>query len=151
VRQLGSDSVIDNMALLAIGAFGWGLSLCTYRIFARRNGWPMGSLHADLPAVPTVIGLVALFIALTFAAARGAGDGWVIVLFGALLAVFWTGFLRVGSQVSLVLAPLATVLLVLAWLSEPYYAGRFSGADVERSSQTARADSAGGAVFLDDN
>lgn len=112
--------MIDNMALLAIAAFGWGLSLCTYRIFARQNGWSMGSLHADLPAVPAVIGLFALFVALMFAVARGIGDGgWVIVLFGFLLFVFWTGFLRVGSQISLVLAPIASILLLLAWLSEP--------------------------------
>lgn len=112
--------MIDNMALLAIAAFGWGLSLATYRIFARQNGWSMGSLHADLPAVPAVIGLFALFVALMFAAARGFGDGgWVIVLFGFLFFVFWTGFLRVGSQISLILAPIASILLLLAWLSEP--------------------------------
>lgn len=113
--------MIDNLALLAIAAFGWGLSLCTYRIFARQNGWPMGSLHADLPAVPAIVGLFALFVALMFAAARGAAEGgWVIVLFGGLLAVFWTGFLRVGSQISLILAPVAAVLLLLGWLSDPF-------------------------------
>lgn len=113
--------MIDNLAILAICAFGWGLSLCTYRIFARQNGWPMGSLHADLPAVPAVVGLFALFVALTFAAAHGASEGgWVIVVFGLLLALFWTGFLRVGSQVSLVLAPLAAILLLLGWLNEPF-------------------------------
>ena len=112
--------MIDNLALLAIAAFGWGLSLATYRVFAHQNNWPMGSLHADLPAVPTVLGLFALFVGLMFAASRGVDDGgWVIVLFGVLLAVFWTGFLRVGSQVSLILAPLATVLLLIGWLSAP--------------------------------
>lgn len=115
--------MIDNLALLAIGAFGWGLSLCTYRIFARQNGWPMGSLHTDLPAVPVVVGLFALFVSLTFAAAHGASEGgWVIVVFGLLLALFWTGFLRVGSQVSLVLAPLAAILLLFGWLNEPFAA-----------------------------
>jgi hypothetical protein len=43
----------------------------------------------------------------------------VIILFGILLAIFWTGFLRVGSQVSLFLAPVATVLLITGWLSIP--------------------------------
>lgn len=112
--------MIDYLALLAIGAFGWGLSLATYRHFARHKGWPMGSLHADLPAVPTIIGLFAIFVALMFAAARGTGaGGWVIIVFGLLLAVFWTGFLRVGSQIALILAPLATVLLLINWLAEP--------------------------------
>jgi hypothetical protein len=54
-----------------------------------------------------------------FAAARGPEDGgWIILLFGVLLAVFWTGFLRVGSQISLFLAPVALGLLLLAWFSD---------------------------------
>ncbi len=111
--------MIDAMFLLAVGAFGWGLSLATYRMFARRNGWPMGSLQADLPAVPTILGLCALLVGLLFAAARGPElGGWVILLFGVLLAVFWTGFLRVGSQISLFLAPIATALLLVSWLSD---------------------------------
>ena len=36
---------------------------------------------------------------------------------GLLWAFFWTGFMRVGSQASLFLAPIATVVLVLAWIS----------------------------------
>jgi hypothetical protein len=111
--------MIDNMFLLAIGAFGWGLSLATYRMFARRNSWPMGSLHGDLPAVPAILGIVALLTGLAFAAARGSETGgWHILLFGVLLAIFWTGFLRVGSQISLFLAPFATALLLLGWLSD---------------------------------
>lgn len=110
--------MIDLPALLAIAALGWGLSLATYRAFARRNGWPLGSLHADLPAVPTIIGLVAIFVALAFASWRGTADGgWIVVLFGVLLWVFWTGFLRVGSQVSLFLAPIATAFLIFVWLA----------------------------------
>ncbi len=42
----------------------------------------------------------------------------MIVLFGLLLAVFWTGFLRVGSQISLFLAPVALIFLLLAWFSD---------------------------------
>jgi hypothetical protein len=111
--------MIDNMFLLAIGAFGWGLSLATYRMFARRNGWPMGSLHGDLPAVPAILGIFALLVGLAFAAARGPETGgWHIMLFGVLLAIFWTGFLRVGSQISLFLAPIATALLLVGWLSD---------------------------------
>lgn len=109
--------MIDNLFLLAIGAFGWGLSLTTYRLFARKYDWPMGSLHADLPAIPILVGLFALTMGLLFAAARGVDyGGWIIVVSGLLLAIFWTGFLRVGSQISLVLAPLAATLLLMGWL-----------------------------------
>lgn len=109
--------MIDNLFLLAIGAFGWGLSLASYRFFARRYAWPMGALHADLPAVPTLLGLLSLLVAIGFAAARGTEyGGWVIIAFGLALTIFWIGFLRVGSQISLFLAPAAAVLLVLGWL-----------------------------------
>lgn len=111
--------MIDNLFLLAIGAFGWGLSLTTYRLFARQNRWPMGALQADLPVVPMLIGLLALVLGLAFAAARGADfGGWLIVLFGLLLAIFWTGFLRVGSQISLFLAPVAAALLLIGWMPQ---------------------------------
>lgn len=112
--------MIDNLFLLAIGAFGWGLSLATYRLFARRNGWPMGALQADLPGIPILLGLAALLAAIAFATARGVEyGGWVIVACGLLFAVFWTGFLRVGSQISLFLAPWAGFILLLGWLAEP--------------------------------
>lgn len=111
--------MIDERFLLAVAALGWGLSLATYRMFARRNGWPMGSLQSDLPAVPVVLGLAAFLAGLLFAAARGAEDGgFIILLFGVLLAIFWTGFLRVGSQISLFLAPIAMALLLVAWFSD---------------------------------
>jgi hypothetical protein len=111
--------MIDERFLLAVAALGWGLSLATYRMFARRNGWPMGSLQVDLPAVPVILGLAAFLAGLLFAAARGPDDGgWVILLFGVLLAVFWTGFLRVGSQISIFLAPVAMAFLLLAWFSD---------------------------------
>lgn len=116
----GEGALVDNLLLLAIGAVGWGLSLATYRLFARRVSWPMGALHVDLPAVPVVIGLFALLAGIGFAAARGSETGGVvIVVSGLLLAVFWTGFLRVGSQVSLLLAPAAAMLLILGWLAGP--------------------------------
>lgn len=112
--------MFDNMFLLAVAALGWGLSLATYGVFARQRGWPMGALQIDFPAVPIAIGIFAVAAALGFAAARGVeAGGWVIVLFGILLAIFWTGFLRVGSQISLILAPIATALLVAGWLSLP--------------------------------
>lgn len=113
--------MIDNLFLLAVAALGWGLSLATYGAFARRQEWPMGALQHDFPAVPVLLGLFSVAVALWFALARGVdAGGWIIILFGVLLAVFWTGFLRVGSQISLFLAPIATVLLISGWLAAPY-------------------------------
>jgi hypothetical protein len=110
----------DNLAILAVAALGWGLSLCTYRLFARSNGWPMGALHADLPVIPVLIGIAGVAFGLWFATARGADyGGWVIIAFGIILAAVWTGFLRVGSQIALFLVPIATFLLVLGWLAVP--------------------------------
>ncbi|MEO1206182.1 MAG: hypothetical protein AAFV45_07610 [Pseudomonadota bacterium] len=114
--------MIDNLFLLAVASFGWGLSLTTYRLFAKRNHWPMGALHADLPLIPIMIGLFALMAGLLFAASRGVEfGGWVIIGCGLLLALFWTGFLRVGSQISIFLAPVAAVLLLVGWL--PFFFG----------------------------
>ncbi len=116
----GAAPMVDNLFLLAIAALGLSLSLATYRLFARARAWPMGALQADLPFVPVLIGLVGLFSALLFATARGADDGgWVIIVLGLLFAALWTGFLRVGSQISLFLAPIATFLLLLGWLAVP--------------------------------
>ena len=112
--------MIDNMFLMAVCALGWGLSLATYSLFARSWNWPAGALHVDFPALPVLLGMGSVAVALTFASMRGADDGgWVIVLFGFLLAVFWTGFLRVGSQISLFLAPISAGLLIAAWLAVP--------------------------------
>lgn len=112
--------MIDNLFLLAVAAFGLGLSLCTYRMFARRNNWPMGALQADLPVVPVLIGVISALSGLLFAAARGPEyGGWIIVGCGFLLALFWTGFLRVGSQISLFLAPIVTAFLLVGWLAAP--------------------------------
>jgi hypothetical protein len=111
--------------LLAIGAFGWGLSLATYKAVAARNAWPVGALHVDAPVVPILLGSLSLLTAVWFAADRGAAlGGWVIVVCGLVLAVFWTGFLRVGSQVSLFLAPAAAALLVVGWLGGAFAFGR---------------------------
>lgn len=114
--------MIDNLFLLAIAAVGWGLSLATYRMFARHNSWPMGALHADLPAIPILIGIFSFLAGLLFAAARGEDAGGIIIVgCGILLALFWTGFLRVGSQTSLFLAPIVTALLLFGWLAEPFF------------------------------
>jgi hypothetical protein len=116
----GAAPMVDNLFLLAVAALGWGLSLATYRLFARSKGWPMGTLQADLPFVPVLIGLAGLFSGLLFSTARGAGDGgWMIIALGLVFAAGWTGFLRVGSQLALFLAPIATFLLLLGWLAGP--------------------------------
>jgi hypothetical protein len=75
--------------------------------------------------VPIAIGILALLAGLMFAAARGAAyGGLVIVVCGIGLAVFWIGFLRVASQISLFLAPISAVLLVFGWLAVPLGYGR---------------------------
>jgi len=110
--------MVDHLFLLAIGALGWGLSLATYRMLAKRNGWPMGTLQAELPAVPMLLGILSLGAGVAFAAARGGmHGGWVILIFGLALGVFWNGFLRVGAQSALLLAPLAAVVLLFSWLA----------------------------------
>ena len=108
--------MFDNLAYLAMMAFGLGLSLATYRLFAIRNSWPMGAFHADLPAVPIMIGLVSIVVAVLFAASVGDLRGWLIVGIGFALWIVWISLMRVGSQLSLFLAPLATGLLLLGWL-----------------------------------
>lgn len=112
--------MMDNLFLLAVASFGFGLSLATYRLFARSNGWPMGALQADLPVIPVLVGLAGLSAGLAFAAARGVDDGgWFIIGLGLVLALLWTGFMRVGSQVGLFIVPVVTFLLLLGWLSVP--------------------------------
>lgn len=113
--------MIDAFFMLAAGALGWGLSLATYRLFARRNAWPMGQLHADVPLIPVLIGVGAIAVGLVFSAARGSEfGGWFILGVGIILAVAWTAFLRVGSQLSLFLAPAAAGMLVLGFLGFPF-------------------------------
>lgn len=104
----------------AIGAIGWGLSLATYRMFALHYQWPMGEWHEQRPALPILIGLVALGLGGFYAFMRGMSDAavysaWAIAAFGLALAIFWTAFLRVGSQISLFLAPAAAALLYVVW------------------------------------
>ena len=134
--------MIDTLALLAIGAFGWGLSLLSYSYFALQYGWPMGMIQADLPQVPVILGIVTLLTGLLFAAMRGTADGGgIIVLFGAPLALFWTGFLRVGAQTSLVLAPVAAAFLLLGFFSgKPYEYNQLRPYGIEFGVQAPDAD-----------
>ncbi len=108
--------MVDLVFFLAVGALGWGLSLATYRPVAQLNGWPLGAAQTALPALTLGTGLVSAFIGLIFAIARGPmHGGLVILMFGLALAVFWSGFLRVGAQSALLLAPLSALALLIAW------------------------------------
>jgi len=110
--------MVDHLFLLAIGALGWGVSLATYRMLAQRNAWPMGELQAQRPAIPLLIGLLSLGAGVIFAAALGTmHGGWVIIVFGLAFGLFWSGFLRVGAQTALLLAPVAAGLLLIGWLA----------------------------------
>ena len=61
---------LDVLFLAAFLTLGLGLSLATYRIFAVRNDWPMGELHANKPLVPILLGVFAIAIAVLFAGDR---------------------------------------------------------------------------------
>jgi hypothetical protein len=110
---------IDVGFVLAVVALGWGLSLATYRFFAARCDWPIGVWHLHWPSLALLVGLSAVAPAGLFAAARAYGgytlSALAIPLFGLAWAAFWTGFLRVGAQSALLLAPAAAVLLLWHW------------------------------------
>ncbi len=109
---------VDTSFVLAILAFGWGLSLATYRMLAQYYGWPMGKLQAEIPVIPVLLGLACVTVAFVAATARGSeAGGWLIIAAGLSFAVFWTGFLRVASQTSLFLGPVAAIVLVALWLA----------------------------------
>ena len=112
---------IDVGFILAVAVVGFGLSLATYRVFARHCGWPVGSWQAAARDPDPFGRAVACGLAVLFALARGYGgyvvSAWAIPVFGMAWAVFWTGFLRVGAQSALLLAPVAAALLMVWWLS----------------------------------
>jgi hypothetical protein len=114
-------AAIDLGFVLAVVAFGCGLSLATYRLIAKPYGWPMGTWQASRPGLPIMVGLACMLLGAAFAATR-AYIGYplsaaAIPAFGLAWAVFWTGFLRVGAQSALLLGPVVAVLLLLRWLS----------------------------------
>ncbi|MGE3709622.1 MAG: hypothetical protein AB7G35_08120, partial [Hyphomicrobiaceae bacterium] len=112
-----ANMAFEILYLAAAGAFGWGLSLATYRMFALHYGWPMGELHLHRPALPVLVGLACLVVGFVFALQKGGElGGWMILFFGLILAILWTGVLRVASQSSLFLAPLCTAIIVLGWV-----------------------------------
>src|SRR5262245_4844623 len=117
----GPVAGIDVGFVLAVVALGWGLSLATYRLLATACRWPMGAWQQHRPGLPIGLGSLSILLAALFALARACGGHWLsaaaILVFGLAWAVFWTGFLRVGAQSALLLAPAAGLLLVLRWLS----------------------------------
>jgi hypothetical protein len=108
---------VDPMLWLAIAAFAWGLSLATYRWIAVFNGWPMGEWQAHRPGLPIAIGLFSVMFAMLFAIARGGGTVVALPLFGVLFALAWTAMTRVAAQSSLLLAPIAVILLLVFWMA----------------------------------
>jgi hypothetical protein len=117
---------LDLAFYLAVGAIGWGLSLAAYHWIATRTDWPMGSWHRNRPWLPILLGVVAMSIGVIFSIARGSSNvpgalanGWAIAGFGIMGAILWTMILRVASQVSLILAPVAAGLLMVWWVGGP--------------------------------
>jgi hypothetical protein len=112
---------VDTAFFFAVWALGFGLSLATYRSFARHHGWPMGVWQAHRGPLPVLIGVVCMLVAGLFALARIYGghvtSGWAIPLFGVGWGIFWTGFFRVGAQSALLLGPAAAAILLVMWLS----------------------------------
>lgn len=112
-------AAIDVGFVLAVVAFGWGLSLATYRFFARHLGWPMGLWQRERRGLVVLLGLAVTAVSALFAGARGYGGYMVsavaVPAFGLAWAVFWTGFLRVGAQSALLMGPAAAVLLIVWW------------------------------------
>lgn len=116
----------DVPFFLSIAAIGLGLSLMTYRWFAMRYDWPMGTWHRNRPGLPILLGLLAVLCGGLFGIFRSMTTvpgallaGWSILGFGILLAIVWTGILRVASQVSLLAAPVAAGLLMITWFGGP--------------------------------
>lgn len=108
--------MIDHLFFLAVGAIGWGLSLASYRAIARFAGWPLGTAQERLPALTRILALASIAAGLVLAMARGPLNGGIVILiFGVGLAAFWSGFLRVGAQSALLLAPLSALALIGAW------------------------------------
>jgi hypothetical protein len=104
----------NPLYLLATAAFGWGFSLAIYRPIALRSGWPMGIMQARHPLVVTLLGVAALVLSFLYIMSEPT-QRWPILGLGLLFALFWTGFLRVASQTSLLLAPIASLLLGIMW------------------------------------
>jgi hypothetical protein len=112
-------AAVDVGFVLAVAAFGWGLSLATYRLFAGLLGWPMGLWQQERHGLTVLLGLIVTAVSASFAGARGYGghmaSAVAIPAFGLAWALFWTGFLRAGAQLALFAGPAAAILLIVWW------------------------------------
>lgn len=109
--------LINMMFVAATLAFAFGLSVASYRWFARHNGWPMGEWQAHRPGLAVAVGVLCMVVAMLFALARGDATLLILPLLGGLIALAWTAIARVGSQVALILAPLCALLLIILWIA----------------------------------
>lgn len=116
-------SAIDYGLVFAVTTFGWGLALLVYRVCALTAGWPMGKWQREQPEAAWWMGAACMALATVFAVWRAfigyPLSGSVIPLFGVAWGLFWIGFLRVGAQSALLLAPAAALLLLIRWLAGP--------------------------------
>ena len=106
----------NPLYLLATATFGFGFSLAIYRPVAARFGWPMGFMQRNHPFFVTVLGLAALVATFLFIMGDSA-QRWPVLVLGLLFTLFWTGFLRVASQTSLLLTPIAGFMFGMVWAS----------------------------------
>ena len=106
----------NPLFLLAMATLGWGFSLAIYRPVARHFGWPMGVMQVRHPLPVTVLGIAALVLTFLFIM-MDPPQRWPVLPLGLLFSLFWLGFLRVASQTSLFLAPIAALLLGIVWAS----------------------------------
>ena len=60
-------AAIDVGFVLAVVAFGWGLSLATYRRIARHCGWPMGHGRQHSPRPADRARILSILLAMLFA------------------------------------------------------------------------------------
>lgn len=114
-------SAIDYGLVFAVAALGWGLALLLYRTCALSSGWPMGKWQRERAESAWWIGMACIALAMAFAVWRFSigypVSASVIPLFGIAWGLFWIGFLRVGAQSALLLAPFAALLLLIRWFS----------------------------------
>ncbi len=122
--------LVNVMFVVATLAFAFGLSVATYRWFARHNGWPMGEWQAHRPGLAIAVGALSMVVAMLFALARGDATLLILPLLGGLTALAWTAIARVGAQAALILAPLCVVLLIILWIAA---ASQTVTADLARS------------------
>ena len=108
--------MIDLLFFLAVGAIGWGLALISYAPIARLADWPLGTAQERLPTLTSFVAFGSIAVGMALALARGPLNGGIVILiFGVGLAVFWCGFLRVGAQSALLLAPASALALIAAY------------------------------------